>query len=194
MDYRKSARRPNYKMEKDYTDKKEVIINNNEVRKAIATATSNRPERNEIPNTLNYNVQPVLETNFLSAGYTGYSVSTVATNATSATLVSLPNDRDFYVTWACLSTIKDVTSTSTMASLLMDLADSTVGSTQILHIAGITLTPQADSICISFPYPLKLTRGTNITVNNSTNVANVSSRGSVGGFYVRSDVYNRSAE
>ncbi len=106
--------------------------------------------------------------------------SASAINATSGTIFTTPTDRDFYLVAAMLSMIKDVTSTS---------ADTTLGvpvdgvTQAILRIPGISLTPQNDVIAISFPYPIKVDRNAQIVITNSSNVANIVTRGSIIGYY-----------
>jgi hypothetical protein len=101
-------------------------------------------------------------------------------NATSATLFSIKADEDFYIVAATLTMIKDVTSTSTTVGLTV----TTDGvATKILDITGITLTPDSQTISVSFPFPLKADRGTITSLTSSTNVANVSAIGTIVGYY-----------
>lgn len=103
-------------------------------------------------------------------------------NATSATVYTTPTDRDFFITHASLSVIKDVTSTSIYARLLVTIDGS--NSVSILDIPGFSLTPQNDSVAVSFPSPIKVTRGTSINVALSTNVANATASACISGYHV----------
>lgn len=102
-----------------------------------------------------------------------------ATNATSATILTTPTGRDFYLTGAALSMIKDVTSTSNSSTIRCVINGVTV---IILDIAGITLTAQSATQTVVFNPPLKIDAGTNITVQNATNTANVRSDGCIYGY------------
>jgi len=105
--------------------------------------------------------------------------SASAINSTAGTIYATPSDKDFYLTSASLSVIKDVTSTS----LRSDVQVVIDGVTQsVLRISGITLTVQADSISQSYPISIKVDRGTNITVTNTTNVGNVTASGCIQGY------------
>ncbi len=104
-----------------------------------------------------------------------------AINATSAGIYTTPSDKDFYLASALLSVIKDVTSTSTLTSILAFI-DGVQQS--ILRIGGISLTPQSDVVALSFNIPIKIDRNTAITVSNSTNVANVTAQATIQGFTV----------
>lgn len=103
------------------------------------------------------------------------------TNGTSATIYTTPTDKDFYIVAANISTIKDATSTSLTERISVTIEGLLIA---ILEICSLTLTPQNDSMSISFPRPIKVDRGTNITVTNSTNVANITTVANIYGFTV----------
>lgn len=103
-----------------------------------------------------------------------------ALNATSATVYTTPTDKDFYLTNACLSVIKDVTSTSTSSTITAVVDGTTVN---ILEIASITLTVQENTVSQKWD-GLKLDRGSNINVTNSTNVANIRASACIQGYTV----------
>jgi hypothetical protein len=103
-----------------------------------------------------------------------------ATNASSATIFTTPADRDFYLVAASLSYIKDITATSTVQSLNVIVDGVT---TAVIALAGITLTPAADSLSFVLPFPLKIDRNTAITITNSQNVANIRTHGVIIGYY-----------
>lgn len=107
--------------------------------------------------------------------------SASATNATSAVIYNTPADKDFYITAMSLSLIKDVTSTSASSTIAMYIDGV---QTFTLGITSITLTVQSETISISLPNPIKVDRGTAITVTNTTNVANINTRGTVYGYLV----------
>jgi hypothetical protein len=104
-----------------------------------------------------------------------------ATNATNGSLVTLPNDKDFYLTAAVLTVNKDVTSTSILTQLTV-VPDGGV-SIALFSIAGITLTAQSETITLSLSHPIKLARGSQIQVTNSSAVANVHARANVAGYF-----------
>lgn len=107
--------------------------------------------------------------------------SASATNATNAIIFTTPIDKDFYLTHASLSVIKDATSTSIVSAITVTI-DGVVPS--IIQIAGITLTPQISQLVLCFNYPIKIDRGTQIRVTNSTNVGNIRADGCISGFTV----------
>lgn len=104
-----------------------------------------------------------------------------AINVLTATIYTTPTDKDFYLTAATLSFIKDATSTSLSSTIRVVIEGITW---QILSLAQLTLTAQSGNQSISFPFPIKIDRGTNITVQNNTNVANVATYGTIMGYTV----------
>ena len=102
-----------------------------------------------------------------------------ATNATAATVHTVTTGKTFYMTSANLTTIKDASSTSVAGTLR-----GTVGGTtlSIISLSGQTLTAQTLGVAQAFPCPIPFDSGTAITVENTTNVANVKTTASIHGF------------
>jgi len=107
--------------------------------------------------------------------------STSAVNATSTTIYTTPADKDFYLCGAQISTTKDATSTSTLTAINVYVENV---ACQILRLQTLTLTAQHFGSSINFNVPIKLTRGTTITITNATNVANIASSGTIYGYTV----------
>ena len=123
-----------------------------------------------------------------SSRYCDIIKSGQARNATTATIYTTPTDKDFYLTTALLSVIKDVTSTSTASDIAVTIGGVVV---KLIVISEITLTAQTETIPQSYSFPLKIDRGTNIIIENSTNVAEINARGSITGFLFDSSVYQQ---
>jgi hypothetical protein len=157
---------------------------NNEILKITGQVTNLNPYEAKMPTKLNDTVQAVFPVGF-QGKFCDIVRDSITTNATTSTAYTTPTDRDFYLTAAALNVIKDVTSTSTASRLLVNISGSL---RTILEITGITLTVQQEVTSISFPFPIKLDRGTTITVTNSTNVANCSSKGIIYGFTYQQDI------
>ena len=121
------------------------------------------------PEVISDYIQPVIDV----LPPPNFFIGASAINSTGVTVYTVPNDRDFYLYGVDLSLIKDVTATSTLTNVLATV-NGVAGS--INQIIGLTLTAQADSKYVCLSKPLKLDKGTNITLNNTTNVGNVSAR------------------
>lgn len=103
-----------------------------------------------------------------------------AINSTTATIYSTPSDRDFFLTGASLSLIKDAGATSTGSSVKVVIDGNT---RNLLTIISLTTTAQNDAISQSFN-KIKIDRGTDIVVTNGSANANVSAIGIIEGFIV----------
>jgi hypothetical protein len=104
-----------------------------------------------------------------------------ALNSTGATVWTTPSDKDFYLVAANLSFVKDATSTSLASRISVTVEGVAIN---ILDCAQLTLTAQSGNMSQQFNPPIKLDRNTNITVNNSTAVANCTSVANIYGYTV----------
>jgi hypothetical protein len=158
-----------------------ATINNSDLFKELREGIKLQQLRDVIPSQLADKVVPVMEVNPKMLRRINSVKNNIATNATSATIYTTPTDKDYFLCGFTLSMIKDVTSTSTSSRVLATIDGV---STILASIVGISLTPQADSISVQFLEPVRVDKGTNITVTNSTNVANVSANGTIYGYTV----------
>lgn len=117
------------------------------------------PAVDTIPSVVNPTIQPVFEVtkkNSLSA----FS-NAVVVSSSAATLFTTPSDRDFYLTSASLSLIKDATCDKATGSLAINATIN--GSTRaILSLPTLTLTAQNIAVANNFSNPIKIDRGTAI--------------------------------
>lgn len=107
----------------------------------------------------------------------------VATDAVSATIYSTDPNKTFYLTGINVSLNKDASSTS-----IVSWVSATInGTAQILmEIQGTSLTAQSEVNSISFPFPIRIDKSTNITANNSAAVANIDFGVTIYGFLLQS--------
>jgi len=94
-------------------------------------------------------------------------------NSTQITVLTTSAVADTYITGITLSLIKDATSTSTSVDVRCSINGAV---TTLVSIPCFTLTPQITSIYVPFIHPVKLDRGANMTLNSTTNVANIAAR------------------
>jgi hypothetical protein len=156
------------------------IINNPQVTKQVADLLDNQfpdkvPEIDLSKIVLVANVNP--------KNYRRCDVVAEGTisNGTNNIIYTTPTDKDFFLTSAMLHSLKDVTSTSTSTLLGVVIAGASVN---VLSIYGITLTVQDQIISNTFFDPIKIDRGSQITVKTSTAVANVRARAVITGYTV----------
>lgn len=117
-------------------------------------------------------VVPIIEcSNIVRAG--------LCINATSQAIYTTPTDKDFYLTAATLSLIKDATSPSTYSILSCYVNGA---SYNIFSLPCLASTAQTLSISNSFPFPIKVDRGTAITIFNQSATANHTSAANITGY------------
>jgi len=156
-------------------------INNGELIKGMRD-NAKILQNESAPNQLAEKVVPVMETNPLLLRRINIHKLANAANATSATIYTTPTDRDFYLTSVSLDLIKDVTATSLNSSVNVTVKGGV--SQAILVLRTTTLTIETQNAVLLLPIPMLLERGSNITVTNTTNVANVTASAIITGYVV----------
>lgn len=101
------------------------------------------------------------------------------TGTGTITIFTTPADKDFYLTYAMLSTIKDTASTATTSGINITVQGNTVS---IISIAGITLTAQDQIAVATFSPPIKIDRNT--VIGTTANAGVNRSDGSIAGYTV----------
>lgn len=123
-----------------------------------------------VPTNLNNSVQPVFEINPRLTRYADIVKYALLSNATAANMyANTPTDKDFLITGAQLTWIRDATATTTQISINIPIGGAAVN---LLTVPGITLTAGQGSISLSFPTPIKVDRNGLIRVVSGTNVGN----------------------
>jgi len=161
-------------------------IYNSDLTKELVEGAKIQTSKDSIPSQLADKVVPVMEVNPRLLRRINFTKDGTASNATTATIFTTPTDKDFFITNAMLTWVKDVTATS-LSSFITAFIDGV--NRPILTIGGFTLTPLNDTVTITFNTPIKVDRNTNIAVTNSTNVANTKATGIIYGYFV----YNANA-
>lgn len=100
-------------------------------------------------------------------------------NNASLTIYTTPADKDFYLTAATLSYIKDATSTAASVALQVTIDGVALN---VLFLPGITLTASYDNMALSFDVPIKLDRNTSIVCTASSAVANIRTAATIVGY------------
>jgi len=107
-------------------------------------------------------------------------VRSVSTNASAgATLLTTPSDKDFYLTALSISYVKDAASDNVLVSLTCYTGG---GFRYLVTLQNPTLTASSRELTLSFPYPIKVDRGTIISVNGTFTVGTILKYGMISGF------------
>lgn len=157
------------------------LVRNSDTLKELREASQLQQASEPTPTALSQQVVAVMEVNPKLLRRANTVKSGTASNALTQTIFTTPTDFDFYITGACLSMIKDATSQSVISTISAFVNGA---NQRVLAISGITLTAQADTIYATFSPPLKVDRGTAITVTNSNLTANVRADASIIGYSV----------
>ena len=104
-----------------------------------------------------------------------------ATASTSATIYTTPADRDFFITGFSISHIRDGTATALYFGITAVINGSTTFLVKIPIRSLLAVTTPPFGYVI-LPKPLKIDRGTAISVVNDTNVAVVRSIATIYGY------------
>ncbi len=104
------------------------------------------------------------------------------TTSGGTTIYTTPLDKDFYLTGIHLSYVKDAACDLATGAIFVSVTIDGV-LTSILQLATLITTAQAESEYLNFDKPLKLDRGTTITLGNNTFAAGACPRaGSIFGY------------
>jgi len=106
------------------------------------------------------------------------------TNATSVTLYTTPTDKDFYLTGVSLSHTRDVNATCVSTAINGVIDGVSTGTIFIEHRMQTLTAGNIPASTQSFSIPIKIDRGTAITITASTNVGNFVSVGIIFGYTV----------
>jgi len=116
--------------------------------------------------SISNNGAPVIDINpkYTTVVKTGVRTATGA-GITLLTTESGANARDFYVTSASLSLVKDAACDQASGSITFV---TVIGGESVfpIRLPILTLTAQNQSIALSFPHPIKVDRGTSIITGN----------------------------
>lgn len=154
-----------------------MVENQNvEVRNRLAELTKVSPS-SMLPNSLSNSIQPTLDLKPFSSNIVKQGVI-ISAGSTTTTLYTTSTTKDFYITGACLSVIKDVTNPSVAEWIQCYIGGALI---PIIYISSLALTAQSESNTISFPYPIKVDRNTVIELKATNTTASITLTGVIYG-------------
>jgi len=159
-----------------------ATINNSSLTKEIIDGAKIAIAYDVVPSQIADKVVPTMEVNPKLLRVCNIIKTDSAVNAASATIYTTPSDKDFFLTGAFLSVIKDATSTS--SGTYLRVYDTNGVAIYPLYISSLTLTAQSESISENFSVPIKLGRNYTVAVLNTTNVANINATAGITGYTV----------
>lgn len=139
-----------------------ATIYNSDLTKALREGAKIQTAIDKTPSELADKVIATMEVNPDMLRYAHIVKAGVATGG-NVIVYTTPTDRDFYLTNAFMSISKIATDSNDNTSLLINpIDDSSVVA--ICVLPGTTLTAQTSEISQTFKHPIKLKRGTDITI------------------------------
>lgn len=119
-----------------------------------------------IPSEIAEKVVPTMEVNPKLLRNTNITISVIAVATGAQVVYTTPLDKDFYLTNAEVSMIKDVTCDQATGSLVLNCTQD--GATKnLVRIPIIALTAQNFAQSINLNCPMKIDRGTNLNYTAS---------------------------
>ena len=146
-------------------------IYNSELTKGMAKHARIQQNIDKIPNELAEKVVPVMETNPEILRENSIIASGAAINNTSGLVYTSSTTMETYITGYQISFIKDAGSTCSVIRAYLT-PEATNASIAFARISCLTGTAQSGEVSYTFKNPVKLVKGTSITINPDTNAAN----------------------
>jgi hypothetical protein len=161
-----------------------ATIYNSDLTKELREGAKLQTSTDSIPSQLAEKVVPVMEVNpkLLKSCNIIRHVNNAASG--SNTIYTTPTDRDFYLVTAWLSYTKNVTCDITTGAVAITAQAEEGSAFTILGLANFTLAVESDSGQISFPTPVKLKRGTAITMSGTFTAGAMSRSGGITGYTI----------
>lgn len=152
------------------TQNKDIVLN-------IQDTLKLNPLTDAVPKAIVPTIQPTFEVHRkVSDQVSGL----IATSTGVQTLLTASATKDTYITGATLSIIKDSTCDMASGAVTITCVPNASGvSKNLVGIAILTLTAQADSISIAFPTPIKIARGSIVTMPGAFTVGACSRIGTI---------------
>jgi hypothetical protein len=155
--------------------------NNSELTNELIESIKLQIGKEALISNVNNSIQPVVELNPKLFRKTNMVSNGTASNATTGALFTTKADRDTFITYITLSTIKDATNTSTYVTVLGYVNDTLV---RLCTIACLASTAQSSSITINFPIPIQLQRNKTVSIEQSNGTSAITTHAVVGYYEV----------
>ena len=140
-----------------------ATINNAQLTKELIEGAKIQLSYDDVPGRLATAVVPTMEVNPKLMRVANVVDGTGESTSGTITLYTSPEDRDFYLTNAIISFSKDATCDVSTGSLQLKGYMNGV-NIRLAELALLTLTAERDSLSVVFPTPLKLDRGSSISI------------------------------
>lgn len=139
-------------------------INNSDLTNALVQGAKISSARDKIPDQLGQTVVPILDVTPRKHRVLDICQTATRTTSGSTNLFTSSTSYDTFLVSCSLAMIKDATCDDASGAAATITAVVNAVTVSLLNIPGITLTACNESISISFPFPLKIDRGTSVSI------------------------------
>ena len=119
----------------------------------------------KLPTTLNPTIQPTLDLN------PERFVNVVKTSFVDGTLYTTPTDREFYLTSACISAFDKANDASVLDKMVVTLESGETMDLLAVRNGSTATSANSTQMCMVYPFPIKLKKGTNIVMTEASDDA-----------------------
>jgi len=134
----------------------------------------------QLPNNIANSIQPVIE---VGKNIDQFYIESATSNSSGVSvLFTTPADQDFYLTSVQLSYHKDGACDSTVCQF--NATPKGRAQEQILKTRSLTLTAKSETAFMSFPVPILLERGSQVSITGTYTAGAMNFGGSATGFTV----------
>jgi hypothetical protein len=136
-----------------------AIVTRSSIVNGMCETLGLQPGSDAIPRTIENSIKPVVDINIRNS--TTFFSDNRSVTTSGATLFQTPIRNDFFITSAMISITKDATSDGIIAYLSIFNGGT---AKRFMQVPMQTATAGTFMISLSFPYPIKVDRGTNIQI------------------------------
>ena len=155
-------------------------IGNSGVIKKLVKVLNLQTGKDKIPSELAEKIQAVVSA---EPERTIFAKEQTCSDATTTTIFTTDAKKNTYAVGVSLSVSKDAVATSTSSRIAGTLDEG--GGINLIRIRYEPLTAGQFTESITFPYPIKLAKSSNVSVANSTAIASVDASATI--FYYEED-------
>lgn len=153
---------------------------NSDTSKELIQAGKLQTAAQEVPRDIARSIVPTIECNPKLLRFTEVIRSNTCSDAANLTIMTPTSAKDFYITGVAIALSKDVLAQSTAS-----VVSATVGgfSSPIMTFRYEPLTAESKYFYCEFTKPIKIDRGTSISLANSSAVPSIDVTVTIYGFY-----------
>lgn len=161
-----------------------IVNNNSALSNELRDVLKLQAGRDQFPQLAENKIVPVIDVNPKHARVAGVVVSQVKSTTGTQTMMTTATNKDFYITGATFSFIKDATCDIASGSISLYTQIDGAGGLAFITFPVLTTTAQSGYLSLSFTTPIKVDRGVAISFNGTFTAGAMVRAASIIGYYV----------